>query len=122
MKEHELGRVAWILYWGYWILTLIAAIPLLSWLGILGYIALVVVALMKIGEAADTIYESHFRNYVLVAVVGVVGSLVFVFLLVVSIDVGLSVGIIIIVGVLAWSVYRIVKGMLRLNSGRSYSD
>jgi len=116
MKHQELNRVAWVLYWGYWVLTILAAIPLTSWLGVLGYLGLVIVAFMKMSDATQTIYESHFRNYVLVAIVGIIGSL----LAVASFFVNIIVALVLIFAVLVWSAYRIVKGMLRLNSERAY--
>jgi len=121
--EHpELKRISWTLYWGYWFLTLVAAIPSLSWLGVIGYIALVIVALMKMGDAVDTIYESHFRNYVLVAIIGTVGLILALLFMFLNEAVSLLIAAVLIVLVLVWSAYRIIKGMLRLNSGRAFRD
>lgn len=72
----------------------------------------VIIAHVKKNDAAGTLYESHLCNQRQIfwwgLLVGILGALLtFVF-----------VGWFVLLGVFVWSLYRVIKGILRLNDGR----
>lgn len=72
----------------------------------------VIIAHVKRGDAAGTIYESHLRNQITVFWMGLLLGIVGFLLTFVV------VGWFVLLGVFVWTLYRIIKGLLRLNDGR----
>ncbi len=74
----------------------------------------VIIAHVKKGDAAGTIYESHFANQIttfwITLLLGIVGAVLTM----------IWIGILVLFSVAVWFVYRTVKGLLRLNDGRPY--
>ncbi len=79
-------------------------------------IAAVIIAHLKVGEAADTFIESHYRWLIRtfwIALIGAVigGLLMFIFI-----------GMFVLVAVFLWYVFRLVKGFLAFNDGKPIAD
>lgn len=72
----------------------------------------VIIAHVKKGDAAGTIYESHFSNHIKVFWIGLLLGIVGVALAVIL------VGYLVLAVVAVWSIYRVIKGLIRLNDGR----
>lgn len=86
----------------------------LSFVGGFTSIIGVIIAHIKKGDAAGTVYESHFSNQLKIFWIGlglglVGGVLAFV-----------GIGWLILLGVGIWFLYRAIKGFLRAIEGRAY--
>lgn len=98
---------------------MIGLFPFFLWVSAIAWIAAVIIAALKLSPSKDTIYNSHFKNIVLTAVLSA-ASLVFFFVVtVLTFGLGLIITIPVIIAAFIWFVYRIVKGMMRLNEGRA---
>ncbi|RTE87502.1 MULTISPECIES: hypothetical protein [Gammaproteobacteria] len=78
------------------------------------WIAGVIWAFIKRGEAVGTIFESHFTNVIKIWVWGLIWLVVGTILLIVGI------GFIIYFAAWVWTIYRLVKGLSRLTSHQPY--
>jgi uncharacterized membrane protein len=74
----------------------------------------VIIAHIKKGGAAGTIYESHFGNQIVTfwvsLLLGIIGGVLTYVL----------VGFLVLAFVFVWFLYRTIKGLIRLNDGRPY--
>lgn len=82
-------------------------------IGITGIIGIIIAHLKK-GDAAGTVFESHFSNQIKIFWIGLGlsvlgGALVFV-----------TIGWFIIIGTAIWALYRSIKGLLRAIDGKAY--
>lgn len=79
-------------------------------------IAGVIVAHLKLGDVRGTILESHYqwliRTFWIALAAGFVSALLSF----------IGIGLLLIVAVLVWYIYRLVKGWLRLNDGKAIDD
>lgn len=82
--------------------------------GITGVIG-IIIAHIKKGDAAGTVYESHFSNQIKIFWIGFALSIVGAFLTFVV------VGWFIIVATGIWALYRSIKGLLRATEGKAYA-
>jgi uncharacterized membrane protein len=82
--------------------------------GITGIIGIIIAHLKK-GDAAGTVFESHFSNQIKIFWIGfglsiLGGVLIFV-----------TIGWFIIIGTAIWALYRSIKGLLRAIDGKAYT-
>lgn len=74
----------------------------------------VIVAYLKRGEARGTVYESHFSNQItvfwVVLVVGILGGLLTI----------IVIGWLVLFLLAIWSIWRVVKGLIRAMDRRPY--
>lgn len=79
-------------------------------------IAGVIMAYLKRGDVSGTYAESHMtyliRTFWIALVVGIVGSILTV----------VGVGLILLLALLVWYIYRVVKGFVAFNDGRPIPD
>jgi uncharacterized membrane protein len=73
-------------------------------------------AMVKKGDAADTIYEDHYTNIIKVFWWGLGLSIIGFFLAFIV------VGYFILFAVWVWSVFKIVKGLAKITSNKAYSS
>lgn len=71
-------------------------------------------AILKKGEAQGTVFEDHYTNIVKTFWWGLGLSIIGFFLMFIV------VGYLFLLGVWIWSIYRIVKGLARITSNKSY--
>ncbi len=81
-----------------------------------GFLSLVafIWALIKKSDAKGTPFEDHYSNVIKTFVVAVIGSIVGVFTLF------FVVGYFILLGVFIWTLYRLIKGVIRLSDNKSF--
>lgn len=79
-------------------------------------IAGVIMAYLKRDDAAGTYLESHMtyliRTFWIALIVGIVGTILS----------AVGVGVIILIVLLVWYIYRVVKGFVAFNDGRPVAD
>lgn len=78
------------------------------------WIAGAIWAMVKKSDAAGTGFEDHYANIIKVFWVGLALTLLSILLAVILI------GYLMMIAVAIWSIYRIVKGLARLTSNRTY--
>ncbi|MCU7553286.1 hypothetical protein OCL06_01600 [Alteromonas sp. ASW11-19] len=71
-------------------------------------------AMLKIGDARGTRFEDHYSNIIRVFIIGIILTVVGGILTIVL------VGWFILLGVFIWSVFKLVKGLLRVSENQSY--
>lgn len=108
-------NLAWILYWGTVAMNIIGLFPVFLWVSLIMMVGIVVISAMKMAPSSGTIYNSHFRNIVVVSVVSVVGYFLLFLVTLGTLGLGLIITVPLFIALLIWYVYRIVKGMMRLN-------
>ncbi|UYO54589.1 hypothetical protein [Rhodopseudomonas palustris] len=123
--ESGLKRAVWVAYGlnaGAMALSLIPAGGTVSFVI---WIAAFIIVLVKRSEAAGTIFESHCSNLLSVSIISIVAEFVILISAVAMIAVvGLFAPILAMIAQLilfVWQLYRIVKGMLRINDAREYA-
>lgn len=79
-------------------------------------IAGVIVAYLKIGDVRGTVLESHYqwliRTFWISLAAGIIAALLSF----------IGIGLLLIIVVVVWYIYRLVKGWLRLNDGKAIDD
>lgn len=110
-------NLAWVLYWGTVAVNLIGLFPIFAWVSLVVGIGIVVVAAMKMSSSVGTIYNSHFRNIVIVAVVSLVGYFLLLLITIGTLGLGIIITGPLFIALMIWYIYRVVKGMMRLNEG-----
>ena len=118
-SETSFRNLAWILYWGTAAATLIGLFPVFAWVTFFVGIAIVIIAALKMAPAAGTIYNSHFRNILVVTIISVVGYYLLLLVTLGTFGLGLIITIPLGLALIVWYIYRVVKGMLRLNEGNA---
>jgi uncharacterized membrane protein len=111
-------NLAWILYWGTVLMNIIGFFPLFAWISLIIGIALVIVAALKMGPASDTIYGSHFKNIVVVTVVSLLGYFILLLVTLGTLGIGIIITGPLFIALVIWYIYRVVKGMMRLNENK----
>jgi uncharacterized membrane protein len=96
------------------IVLVVYGLYFLSMIGGFTSIIGVIIAHIKKGDAAGTVYASHFSNQIKIFWVGLVLGLVGVVLAFVGI------GWLILFAVAIWFLYRAIKGFLRAIDGKAY--
>ena len=114
-SESSFKNLAWILYWGTVAMNIIGLFPVFLWVSLVMMIGIVIFAAMKMAPSSGTIYNSHFRNIVVVSVVSCIGYFLLFLVTVGTLGLGLIITVPLSIALLIWYTYRIVKGMLRLN-------
>lgn len=72
-------------------------------------------AMLKIGDARGTRFEDHYSNIIRVFIIGLVLSVVGGILTIILI------GWLVLLAVFVWSVFKIVKGLVRLSDNQPYN-
>lgn len=122
LEKSEAGfkQLSMVLYVSVIALTLLSLIPFLSIVTIFMSVIVLILAFIRIEDSKNTLYHSHIRNFIVVNVVGIV-ILFFGFLFTI---ITLGIGGIFLYPVsivyLIWALYKIIKGIVRLNDNNPY--
>lgn len=117
--ESSFKNLSWILYWGTVVMNVIGLFPVFVWVSLVMMIGIVIISALKMAPSVGTIFNSHFRNIVVVSIVSVVGYFILLLFTIGTLGIGLIVTIPLTIALLIWYVYRVVKGMLRLNENKA---
>jgi uncharacterized membrane protein len=117
----SLGKIVWVIYWLGIASAILSVIPAVNMLSFILWVVALVLALVKRPNAKGTIYASHISNIITITVVGLI-ALVIVLLIFALIPIaGLAIGGIGAIIVFIWQIYRLVKGVLRMNDKKAFA-
>lgn len=106
-----------IIYFGAVGSALLSLIPVFAVVGVVVWIGLLVFAYVKRGDKPTEVARSHYSNFITVFWIGLVFTVLAMILMVLL----FPIGIIALLGVLAWELYRLIKGIVRMLDNRPYA-
>ena len=119
LSDNDVGfkNLAWILYWGTVGTGLLGLFPIFAWLSTFLGLGIIIIAALKMAPARGTIYSSHFKNLVVISIVGLVGYFLLLLITLGTLGFGIILTLPLGIALVIWYVYRVVKGMMKLNEG-----
>lgn len=119
--SQNLIKMVWIIYWLSIASAVLSIIPVANMLSILVWIVSLVLAFVKRSDAKGTIYASHIGNIITISVVGLIALVVLLLIMAVIPLAGLAIGGIGAIIVFIWQIYRLIKGVLRMNDKKEFT-
>lgn len=117
----NLIKMVWIIYWLSIASAVLSIIPAANMLSFPVWIVSLALAFVKRSDAKETIYASHISNIITISIVGLIALIILLLFVAVIPLAGLVIGSIGGIIVFIWQVYRLIKGMLRMNDKKAFS-
>lgn len=117
----SITKITWIIYWLSIGSAALAFIPTAFVLSIIVWFISLTLAFIKRSDAEGTIYASHISNIITINVVGLIAMVIFFLWIMGNPVSGLTIGSVGIIIVAIWQVYRLIKGILRMQEKKAFA-